>query len=462
MNHSVRGGADLLARGLLRTVYGIRRRLVATQRPALLARQEGLRFRRTAADWGNDRKRDWVLRRLRQVVRRAYSETEYYRDLLSTAGFDPRADFDFDDFARLPVLERDAVRRAGTALCSAAVPPEQLRRDSTGGSTGEPTVIWTGPEERGWGESAIEHFMRRIGVRAGSPTGLLWGHHLDPVASDRLQDRLRDFADNVRWFDCLRLSPGLLAEHHARLQEWRPTCVIAYAGSLGALAEHVRNTGEQPSYPRRCFVTGAEKLLPHHREAIREVFRRPVHERYGSRDAGMIAFQLHPDRTLTFTVDWANLLVEPETAGGESSILITKLHADGMPMLRYRIGDIGLFPEGSRPGFPALSLLEVSGREADRICLPGGKWVNGVTFPHLMKDYPVSDFQIVQARDLSLTIRVVSGPEFNEAALDQIRNVVEANAPGIPISFEMVDRIPRTKANKWRPVISEATPAGPA
>src|SRR5205807_24572 len=143
-----------------------------------------------------DHKREWILRRLRYSVRRAYNETAYYRELFVRIGFDPWADFGFDEFAYLPVLEREEVRQADKALVSASVPRAQLRHDATGGSTGKPTEVWLGPEERGWRESGMQYYMNRIGVTKGSRIAYLWGHHLDPVASDRLRDRLRDFMLN--------------------------------------------------------------------------------------------------------------------------------------------------------------------------------------------------------------------------------------------------------------------------
>src|SRR5207244_12432782 len=98
----------------------------------------------------------------------------------------------------LPTREREDIHRAGRALVSVAVPSADLRQDATGGSTGVPTVIWLGPSERGWRESGIEHYMRRIGLPRGIRAAALWGHHLDPKAGDGLGDRLHSFDDTSR------------------------------------------------------------------------------------------------------------------------------------------------------------------------------------------------------------------------------------------------------------------------
>jgi len=419
---------------------------------------ESMRFRKVSAFWSEGQRYTWILERLRYCVRCAYSETSYYQNLFDQIGFDPFIDFDFDDYAQLPVLEREQVREAGRDIVSTAINAQQLQRDATGGSTGEPTVIWMGPEERGWRDAAKEHFLEVIGAPAGMAAANYWGHHLDPVNNDSLRERFYNFAHNMRWYECFRQSPDVFERYHKEFTQWQPARINAYASALSYFAEYLDERGYHPNYPTRCLETGAEKLMPHHREIIERVFRKKVHERYGSRDAGYIAFQMNPSQTLDYQVDWCNILVEPETTEPDSAILITKLHADGMPMLRYRIGDLGRFPAGSRPGHPALSLHEVIGRETERIWMPDGRFVIAILLPHMMKDQPVREFMFHQKPDYSVELSIIPKDGFDENNGLEIISTVTSNLPGIPISLCLVDQIPRTKANKWRPVLSEVKP----
>ncbi len=424
-------------------------------RPTQQAFDEGLRFRRQTGSWNQQQKTRWILERLRTIVRRAYEETVYYRELFDRHDFDPHVDFGYAEFARLPVLEREHVHEAGQKLLSSAVAVDQLRKDRTGGSTGVPTEIWLGPNERGWRDSGMEHFFQTLGVPEGSRTALLWGHHLDPKGTDSFRERYQAFVSNQRWFDSLRMSPETLDEYHEELQRFRPACIIAYASALGFLAEHVLAKKYKPNYPTRCFITGGEKLWSRHRSLIEEAFGRPVHERYGSRDAGCLGVQLDRTRPLAYTLDWSYTLVEPELPQAESPILVTKLQADAMPMIRYRIGDVGRFPAGSKPGHPAFVLEDVMGRVIDRISLPDGRWVAGQEVPHLLKDYPVREFLFLQRRDHSVELQIVPQQEFNENSQRQIEATLKANLPGLPIKIELKESVVRTKSNKWRPVISE-------
>ncbi|MGA9774274.1 MAG: hypothetical protein WBV94_34920 [Blastocatellia bacterium] len=450
---------DLLSSKALIPLMHLQQVVRPNRHSFMFAYREGCRFRRAASGWSAEQKREWILARLRFTVRRAYSETFYYREQFDRIGFDPRTDFSFKDFAQLPVLEREDVSVAGRALVSNAVPAAQLRKNATGGSTGMPTEIWMGPEEQAWSESGREHFMRQIGLPPGTRTGMLWGHHLDPVASDRFFDRFVAFTNNTLWLDCFRLSPEALESCHERFERFRPVCIIAYASALGHLAEHILERGHKPGYPTKCFITGAEKLLPAHREMIEQAFSRPVHERYGSRDIGSMGFQPDPARSLDYATDWANVLIEPETEEQDSSILVTKLHADGMPMIRYRVGDTGSFLQDSRAGHPSFVIREVLGRTTDRIWLPNGQWINGIQMPHMMKDHPVREFMFIQHADYSIQLKIAPKDGFGEESRRKIRDTIKSNLPGLDVNIEVVNEIPRTRANKWRPVISEISAA---
>jgi phenylacetate-CoA ligase len=453
---------DNLSQRVLLPFSRLQRSSRAATKPTQQAFNEGIRFRREAAGWDNEQRISWIIERLRSVVRRAYEETVYYRELFDRNDFDPHTEFDFDDFARLPVLTRDVINESGSKLLASSVPKDQIRKDSTGGSTGVPTVLWLGPIERGWRDSGMEHFFEILGVPEGSRTALLWGHHLDPKAADTLRERYQAFVANTRWFDSLRLSPKTLDEYHQELERFRPASIIAYASALGQLAEHVIARGYKPNYPTRCLVTGGEKLWSRHRRMIEEAFGRPVHERYGSRDAGCLGVQLNPSDTLDYTIDWANTLVEPELLEPESPILVTKLQADAMPMIRYRIGDVARFPEGSKPGHPTFVLPEVTGRDVDRIWLPDDGWVTGLEIPHMLKDYPVREFLFLQRQDHSVELQIVPQNGFDENCRRSIQETLAANLPGLQIKIELKESVVRTKSNKWRPVISEVDAASRA
>src|ERR1051325_2885318 len=117
---------EALSRRILLPAGRLRRMVHPARRQAEAAYGRGLAERAKLKTLGPEQRYEWVLNRLRVVVRNAASQSLYYRELFDRIGFDPAADFTFADFAKLPVLERDDIRGAGTDLISKHIPPELL------------------------------------------------------------------------------------------------------------------------------------------------------------------------------------------------------------------------------------------------------------------------------------------------------------------------------------------------
>lgn len=452
---------DLFSRYVGIPLADCQRALRPSERNRLLSARRGLQFRVQALGWSQPEKEQWILRQLRHVVRNAARDTAYYEALFKRIGFNYESEFGFEEFARIPVLEKEDIAKAGAELIHRSMPAAQLRPDSSGGSTGEPVRIWVGPEESGWRTSSQEFFYRRLGIAPGSRMAYLWGHHLDPIGKDSVRQRVSNFIHNLRWFDCFRMSPEVLRAYHDEMEGYRPDCIVAYASALAAFAEFLAQRRITPSYPRQCIVTGAEKLFDSQREVAERVFNKPIYEGYGSRDVGGMAFQCEIPQSTDFVVDWSNNLLEPEFKQAEAPILVTKLHADGMPMLRYRIGDVGAFPDGSRCGHPVFRLHTVLGRAVERIWLRDGHFINGIQFPHMLKDYPVREFMVIQKEDYSVEVQIVPGAAFSQESSSSILATIQRSLPGLFVELVLVESIQKTQANKWRPVVTRVGPPGP-
>src|SRR5688572_33436181 len=94
---------DSLSLHVLMPFSRLQRSTRGATRPAQQAFNEGLHFRRETAGWDREQRTEWMLERLRSTVRTAYEETVFYRERFDACGFDPYADFDFEEFGRLPV-----------------------------------------------------------------------------------------------------------------------------------------------------------------------------------------------------------------------------------------------------------------------------------------------------------------------------------------------------------------------
>src|SRR5262249_45773116 len=104
---------DVVSKRIALPLLKVQQRFCLVRRAAVLASAEGLQFRIEAQNWPEPRRKEWVLKQLRFVVRAAVANTAYYADRFRRVGFDSARDFGFEEFVCLPVLERQDIMAAG-------------------------------------------------------------------------------------------------------------------------------------------------------------------------------------------------------------------------------------------------------------------------------------------------------------------------------------------------------------
>ena len=125
----------------------------------------------------------------------------------------------------------------------------------------------------------------------------------------------------------------------------------------------------------KIVAPGGEFLLPEWRARIRSVFDADVFDRYGSTESGAIAWQCPYCRHYHANAD--EIIIEAEPDG----LLVTPLFVRSQPLLRYRLGDIVQFDDGSTDcpvGLPVLRIEQA--RRDDWIIGADGRKISPLAF----------------------------------------------------------------------------------
>lgn len=407
--------------------------------------------------------RNLQFQRLRRHLEFAYREVPYYTRLLDEHELQPWRIASFEDFARIPCLTREIVRKHFDDLQPRTRIP-RVQRMSTGGSTGAPVTVLVDMERMAFADAARLRAHRWFGVDMGAREIVLWGSPIELTKQDRLR-ALRDRLINSRLLSAFDLGEPALARYATILRRGRPLKLYGYSSALYLLASYLNRSGwvAPPEWPRAVFAT-AEPLYDFQRALIQSVFSCPVAVEYGSRDAGFIANEC-PAGGLHIAAE--GMLVETlqadgtdETDGGE--LVITNLDSFAMPIIRYRSGDLGAMEEAPCPcgrGLPRLKRVE--GRRTDFLVTPGGKVMHALAVIYVLREVPaVREFQVVQEHLDRLTVRIVPDGGFSETSRDIIASRLTRLFDGeASVSVELVDAIPRAASGKYRYVTSHVADA---
>jgi phenylacetate-CoA ligase len=424
---------------------------------------ERLRALEASQWWPRVRLAELRANRLARLLRDAYEHVPYYRDALPASVTKARDAASL--LPSLPFLDKSIIRQQGARMQSRRA--VRLRKLSTGGSTGEPLTFWLGADRVSHDVAAKWRATRWWGVDIGDPEIVLWGSPIEVGAQDRIRS-LRDMLFRTTLLPAFRMSDAQMSAHLSRIIAMRPVMLFGYPSALALLAEHARDHSVDVGSlgVRAVFCTG-ETLLDTQRTLLSEVFRAPVANGYGARDAGFIAHEC-PSGTLHLSAE--DVIAEVVDAEGrvlpegcEGEIVVTHLATTSVPMIRYRTGDVGtLSNEICDCGRTLPSLATVRGRSTDLIRTADGNVMHALALIYVLRERPeVRAFKIIQESLRELRVLLVPGPGFGPTVTQAIRDGLLARmGEGTMIRVETVSAIEPEKSGKYRYVVSHVGGVG--
>lgn len=403
-----------------------------------------LRFLREAQWWDPERLEEERRKRLRDLLAVACREVPFYRSLFGDLP---------TDLGRIPPATKEALRAAY---------PDRTTRDTgqrfyescSSGSTGVNFCVREDPETTGWHRASFLLALEWSGWRIGEPhlqTGMTLRRGLVKGVKDRL---LR--CAYVSAFD---LSDAALDQALKILDHRRIAHLRGYPGSLYYLARRALETGW--NRPLRGIVTWGDTLYAHYRETIERAFGARVLDTYGIGEGMQVSAQceergLYHVHALDVIVECVDDEGRPVPAGQTGHLLLTRLHPGPMPLIRYRVGDLGVMSASPCLCGRGFSTMEsIQGRDTDVVVTPSGNRLIVHFFTGILNHFPeVESFQVTQESPDAILVRVVPADGFSRETADRIVAALREKGADLEIEVDTVDEIPAAPSGKRRFVIN--------
>ncbi len=396
--------------------------------------------------------------RLGALVRHAVAHSPFYASRLQAAGIDPRGVRDITDLRELPLLTKADIRGGIDGILAGNHRREDLVPAKTGGSTGTALHVFCdrrGVERRSGAALLADTWS---GWRLGQPMGAVWGNPPRPAS---LRNRLRlACKDRILYLDTMRLDEAAVREFIAGWRRLRPGLLYGHAHSLYLLAGMVEEMGQEMGEPLRPqgIVATSMMLLQPEREVIERVFARAVTNRYGCEEVSLIACECERHAGLHLNAEHAAVELlrddgSPCAPGEDGRIVVTEFVNLGMPMLRYEVGDRGVFHDRPCPcGRPYPLLRSVTGRTADFLVAADGSRVAGISLIEntLTRYAGIAQLQVVQEVVGRVELNVVRAAGWDDEVAAALTGVFRDSLGGAEVVLHFVGTIPREPNGKYR------------
>lgn len=406
--------------------------------------------------WSRERIREFQLAKIIALVEHAYANVPYYQKTMKDIGAVPSDIKTFEDFARLPVLTKDIIKGNFDSMIASNMPAEALVLNSTGGSTGTPLKFYQDRKYELWADAArIRGWYEIAGCSLGDSCAVLWGAvrdiKTDFSATERLKIYLTSGEIQLNAFN-LRDERKLSFLRLCRIA--RPKLLRGYFTAVKDLAYFLHdNRIKFP--PLDGVILCAETVNEKDQAFIEKVFGAPSYNTYGGRELSLIAMECGKKNGLHEISENNYVEYEPVELAGctdAGNLIITNLNNYAMPFIRYRIGDIGV-PSAKTScecgrGLPIIS--RVIGRSTEVFVFRDGTRIAGEMFIHLMKDFPIKEYQFVQTSQTRVVLRIKKSDNVPGSLFNSIRHVYAKCLPtDVELAFEEVEGFKTSSTGKF-------------
>ena len=319
----------------------------------------------------------YQLEKLRELLAYVRRSSPFYQKLLASWPDDPLPSL--DDLAGLPFITPSDLRENGLGLlCVSQSEVARIVTLQSSGTTAQPKRIFFTEEDLDLTVDFFHHGISTL-VEPGGKVMVFMPGVLPGSVGDLL----------VKGLDRLGAAGvvhGPVTDENAAIDDilrHRPDCLVGIPAQMLALARHERNR----LIPRGCIrnVLLSTDYVP--QSLVRELNRAwncRVFNHYGMTEMGLgggvecraLAGSHLREADLYFEI------VDPETGevrpdGEWGEVVFTTLTRKGMPLLRYRTGDLGRFlPEPCPCGTTLKRLDKVMGRLESLVRLAEGDWLS--------------------------------------------------------------------------------------
>jgi len=341
------------------------------------------------------------LAKLRELIRHALQTVPYYREVFTSRKISAEDIRTLDDVKLLPILTKEQIvsMPRSTFLSPGEGPAFAIRK--TSGTTGQPVEVLVDREAYAWSVAARYRCEQWHSIKIGDRQARLWGRPHD--RRSRWRQSIRDLSLGRKTISSNTIDSASLRREVRRILSYKPDYIYGYTSMILALAEHLTPPPKSLNTLKlKAVICTAEQLYPFQKRFLKEVFACPVVDEYGCSETDILAFDCEYGRRHIIA---ENVLLETinRQDSGIGEILVTDLNNRLMPLIRYKLGDLGFISTDTCPcgrGLPILSSIE--GRSTDQYILtPDGRKIHSVIFPHLLDELAgqgisTKQFRVVQ------------------------------------------------------------------
>lgn len=380
---------------------------------------------------------------LHKLLVHASTNVTFYKNLSVSRSEDPIV-----WLKNFPIIHKKTIKENTTSMLFQS--SAKLIAESSSGSSGIQVTVYMSAKESSITQAWQTLLWEWGGFRLGNRF-----FQLGMTTKRPLVKRIKDVFLRTYYQQAFNISQSEVKKSLTRKGTFTQWVMGGYASGLYGYALHARDLGLKVDF--KSVISWGDKMFPHYRKLIKEVFNASVTDTYGSTEGFVIAGQCeHQNYHVLSPHVYLELLDKDgnEVPHGEPGyVVVTRLDGYSMPLIRYYLGDIAVKDANEVKcacgrEFPIIR--QIIGRDTDIVRTRSGKLLIVHFFTGIFEHFEqIRQFRVIQQNLDSICIEYIPYDNFSPSVLEEVRSVIiNKLEEQFEIKFQHVQHIEPTASGK--------------
>ncbi|TMM31335.1 phenylacetate--CoA ligase family protein [Polaribacter aestuariivivens] len=381
---------------------------------------------------------------LSKILTHAVNKTKVYNNI-NLVGNNP-----YNWLNEFPILTKEKLKTHTKELITENY--NDLTKISSSGSSGVSSSVYMNSKDLSTLRAGLIHWWEWYGYKIGNPiiqTG---------ISPNRgFLKRIKDYLFRTTYVSAFAHSEEQIITILNNIKNKKHYILVGYASSLNVFANTAKKYNLNTQF--KSVISLGDKLFNHYRKNIQQQFKCKVFDTYGSAEGFLIGAEFDlPYMYILSPQCYVEILDDnniPVPNGVMGNIVVTRLDGFAMPLIRYKIGDLGIllpkekYPKNKKFNYPLLQ--QIIGRNTDVIKTKNGKTLIVHSFTGIFEYISeIEQFKVIQKNLDGILIEYIKAEGFNKNILQNITDKLQASIQdnSFKIKFKEVDSISPSNSGK--------------
>ncbi|HFD1745833.1 TPA: hypothetical protein QFP15_002509, partial [Enterococcus faecium] len=397
------------------------------------------------------------------LIQYCYEHVPYYKELFDNYSINPNDIKHCEDLEKIPYLTKELLIKNRDKLISNEFSKDNLVYITTSGSTGTPTGFYVQQDSHFRDLAYVQYMFSELGYDISSSRLILRGKNF--ISQSKGKSWQWDAFKKELSVNIFDMSDENMEKYCCAIERYKPKFAYGYMSAMYSLCKYIKRRPGGLRHKFIAFIGISEMILDEQKQFVENIIGAPVKTFYGMSERVAIAkeeegkYYIQPMYGIVELIDNKCNVIKNTNISGE--IVGTSLLNYGMPLIRYRMGDMSSWAENDSKygiGTEGRVLNKIEGRNKKDVLINCDKQIVSMASMEIHSDVYnyIERYQFVQSEVGKVIINVVLYKEYknNEDILNNIETVFSKRTQNkIVFNAIEVEKIPLKKNGKLSIVI---------